>query len=354
MRSDQLYRLPAYRSHSPIRMAAIGALAVLLAGSGVCEDNTPPKKQEGGDSETVVDEWRVSDAELNNHILIRTTLGTIRLALLADKAPRHCRAFLSWCKAGIYDGTLFNSIRRGFRIEVGHHSTRAKPISEQQAKLLSSLPPEAGEPFLIPGRVHLMPGEKDDESRSSAFVFCLGPSRALPEGVTVFARVVGSMETLHRIGDVHVNEHGFPIKPLAILKVTVIASHETDEYDPAYSQLLEDRYVHMAVPAHLAERRERLHKQPEKPTVQVDRSTILILSGLLAVFGWAVFFLSTRTDPRHIRAIGACLMAIGFFSVFIAFHDEARKSEAIGAAIFLGAVVTFWLLSHLERTEDGT
>jgi hypothetical protein len=77
----------------------------------------------------------------------------------------------------------------------------------------------------------------------------------------------------------------------------------------------------------------------------------LVLDGLLALFGWAVFFLAGRTDPRHLRAMGACLVAIGSFSLFLAFHGEAAREGGAGPLLFLGAFATFWLLGRLERTE---
>lgn len=52
-------------------------------------------------------------------VTFETTKGTIVLQLLPDKAPKTVKNFLSYVKAGFYDGTIFHRVIPGFMIQGG-------------------------------------------------------------------------------------------------------------------------------------------------------------------------------------------------------------------------------------------
>jgi len=52
-------------------------------------------------------------------IELDTTLGKIKLDMLADVAPGHCTNMLSLAKIGYYDGLIFHRIIKGFMIQGG-------------------------------------------------------------------------------------------------------------------------------------------------------------------------------------------------------------------------------------------
>jgi cyclophilin family peptidyl-prolyl cis-trans isomerase len=49
----------------------------------------------------------------------RTVLGTITIALDAEKAPLSVRNFLKYVRAGHYEGTVFHRVMPGFMIQGG-------------------------------------------------------------------------------------------------------------------------------------------------------------------------------------------------------------------------------------------
>jgi peptidyl-prolyl cis-trans isomerase B (cyclophilin B) len=52
-------------------------------------------------------------------IVIKTTLGDIKIALNSDKAPNTAKNFLQYVKDGFYDGTIFHRVIDGFMIQGG-------------------------------------------------------------------------------------------------------------------------------------------------------------------------------------------------------------------------------------------
>ena len=53
------------------------------------------------------------------NVVLETTAGTITLGFRPDKAPEHVRNFLRLAAAGVYDGTAFHRVVRGFVIQGG-------------------------------------------------------------------------------------------------------------------------------------------------------------------------------------------------------------------------------------------
>jgi peptidyl-prolyl cis-trans isomerase B (cyclophilin B) len=71
------------------------------------------------------------------HIRLETSLGDIVLTLNPDKAPATVANFLSYVRAGHYDGTIFHRVIKGFMIQGGGFDTQMaqkevqKPIANE-------------------------------------------------------------------------------------------------------------------------------------------------------------------------------------------------------------------------------
>src|SRR5688572_14297926 len=81
--------------------------------------------------------------ELSKHrAVIETSMGNMTVELFADRAPNHVRNFLRLAQTGVYDGTAFHRVVRGFVIQGGYLPSRREPIDTSQEKYVRSLPPE--------------------------------------------------------------------------------------------------------------------------------------------------------------------------------------------------------------------
>ncbi len=158
----------------------------------------------------------------------RTPLGTITIALDADKAPVSVRNFLDYVKAGHYDGTVFHRVMPGFMIQGGGYTpeleekpTRESIVNEAKNGLRNSRGSVA------------MARLTDPNSASSQFFINLRDNHRLDFGIdgagyAVFGRVVEGMEIVDRIAMVPRTSRGqhenVPEVPIIIRHAKLIDS----------------------------------------------------------------------------------------------------------------------------------
>ena len=130
--------------------------------------------------------------------IIATSVGDITLELFPDRAPTHVRQFLRLASSGVYDGTSFHRVVRGFVAQTGHVPTRREPLTERQQSYIHMLQPEFN-PTPHDRGIVSMARLDDPASASSSFFIVLGRSPALDNQYTVFGRVVAGLDVLDRI-----------------------------------------------------------------------------------------------------------------------------------------------------------
>ena len=85
---------------------------------------------------------RVADARPAPARCIETSAGAITVEFFADKAPEHVRNFLRLSASGVYDGTSFHRVVRGFVIQTGWLATPGPLHGEAAEARRASLQPE--------------------------------------------------------------------------------------------------------------------------------------------------------------------------------------------------------------------
>jgi len=166
----------------------------------------------------------VSDADLAGYTAtIETTRGPIRIAVLADKAPGTVRNFLRLAEAGVYDGTPFHRVVKGFVIQTGAVAYRAQPLSLRQQKLVpASLAPEFNDTPHVKGVLSMARGD-DPASASTSFFICTAVCQSLDGKYTAFARVTAGLDVVEAIEAAAV-EGEAPVERIEIVRVTVAKS----------------------------------------------------------------------------------------------------------------------------------
>ena len=130
--------------------------------------------------------------------VLETSRGPVTLEFLPDKAPEHVRNFLRLAAAGVYDGTSFHRIVRGFVVQTGMVSTRSAPLTQKQKTLVTTLRPEFNDTLHVAGTVS-MARLDDPASASTSFFICTATAPSLDNKYTAFARVVEGMEVVTAI-----------------------------------------------------------------------------------------------------------------------------------------------------------
>jgi peptidyl-prolyl cis-trans isomerase B (cyclophilin B) len=136
--------------------------------------------------------------------VLETSMGTITLEFMPDKAPEHVRNFLRLASAGVYDGMAFHRVARGFVVQTGYLPSRTEPLSESQQRLVRNLQPEFNDTQHVKGIVSMARGE-NPASADTSFFIVLGPGAMLDGKYTAFARVVDGLPVVEAIEKVPVN-----------------------------------------------------------------------------------------------------------------------------------------------------
>ena len=111
-------------------------LAMALAGgtAASAQDGTETPPAAGAAEETAAAPEAAPAAEQakeTDMVIIKTTLGDIKVKLAADKAPLTVANFLAYADAKHYDGTIFHRVIDGFMIQGGgfDRNMRQKPTN---------------------------------------------------------------------------------------------------------------------------------------------------------------------------------------------------------------------------------
>lgn len=175
--------------------------------------DTPPPEPEPFATE--------SPADLGKHrAILETSAGSITVEFFADKAPEHVRNFLRLASLGVYDGTSFHRVVRGFVIQTGALTSRG-PLSEKQQKMVRSLQPEFNDTKHVKGILSMARGD-DPASAMTSFFIVTGDAPSLDGKYTVFGRVLDGMAVVEAIEQTPVNGEApttrIDLKSVRILK----------------------------------------------------------------------------------------------------------------------------------------
>ena len=161
--------------------------------------------------------------QLPSQLCLRTTLGEIVVELYHQSAPITVANFLKYTRRGIFNGTLFHHVIRGFVAQGGY-------FTKEDFRIPTDTPilNEASTEFLNRRGTLAMARHKDDpNSATSQFVFNLADNAQLDSvlgkpGYTVFGKVIQGMDVVDRIAGVPVRPKGShlrPINPVILEKV---------------------------------------------------------------------------------------------------------------------------------------
>lgn len=131
-------------------------------------------------------------ADTSNTVYIHTTLGDITVQLTPDATPHTVENFLSYVKAGSYDGTFFHRSVPGFVIQAGGYE-----VANDEVVAIPTNAPVANEPGQsnVRGTIAMAKLGTDPDSATSQFFFNLADNSTYLDyqngGFTVFGHVVG-------------------------------------------------------------------------------------------------------------------------------------------------------------------
>ena len=163
----------------------------------------------------------------NPIVVIDTSMGKIRVELLADRAPRTVANFLKYVDDRHYDYTIFHRVNDEFMIQGGGFTPDLKEKPTREA-----IPNEAGNGLKnLPGTVAMARTSEPHSATSQFFINTMNNTETLDHkaptqdgyGYAVFGKVVGGMDVVHKIGRVPTTSEGpwqwKPTEPVIIRSI---------------------------------------------------------------------------------------------------------------------------------------
>jgi cyclophilin family peptidyl-prolyl cis-trans isomerase len=159
----------------------------------------------------------------NPTIVVTTSLGTITVELLADRAPGTVENFLAYVDAGFFDGTVFHRVIPGFMIQGGGFTA---DMSKKPTR--AAIKNEADNGVKNERGTLAMARTSDIHSATAQFFINLKDNTFLDHGArdfgyAVFGRVAGGMDVVDAIAGVKTGRRGthgdVPVDPVTIERV---------------------------------------------------------------------------------------------------------------------------------------
>jgi peptidylprolyl isomerase len=154
--------------------------------------------------------------------VIETTMGTIVVELLANRAPNHVGYFMKLAGDGAYAGTTFHRVIRYGLIQGGD------PLSKDPAKSAlygtggqNMLRPEINPEPMTAGAVGAVLAPNLPNSGGAQFFICAGDQPTLQGQFTVFGRVIDGLEIVQQISAAAADAQGRPATRIVIKSVTI-------------------------------------------------------------------------------------------------------------------------------------
>ena len=166
-----------------------------------------------------------TQASTKTFAIIQTSMGTIKLELFKDKAPKTVANFIQYAESAYYEGTLFHRVIPGFMIQAGGFDTNFRRKATNTPIKNEALP-------LLPNRrgTIAMARTSNPHSATSQFFINVADNNSLNKsrsnaGYAVFGKVVEGMIIADQISNaltkVQNRMSDVPVQPIIIQMVTI-------------------------------------------------------------------------------------------------------------------------------------
>jgi len=152
--------------------------------------------------------------------VLETSAGDITLEFTPDKAPEHVRNFLRLASAGVYDGTSWHRVVKGFVVQTGHMPTRHAPLDESQQRFVRDLKAEFNDQIHELGTVSMARLAEPDTANTSFFIVT-ARAQMLDNKYTVFGRVISGLDVVQKIEAAPVNGET-PVERIDLRRVRLL------------------------------------------------------------------------------------------------------------------------------------
>jgi cyclophilin family peptidyl-prolyl cis-trans isomerase len=158
----------------------------------------------------------VEEKKMGDVAVLETTMGTMRLKLFADKAPKTVQNFKDLINKGYYDGTIFHRVIKNFMIQGGDPTGTGRGGPGYQ------IPDEFGAGLKHDKKGILSMANAGPNTGGSQFFITLVPTPWLDGKHAIFGELIEGVDVLDKIGSTPTAPGDRPITEVRIIKATII------------------------------------------------------------------------------------------------------------------------------------
>jgi cyclophilin family peptidyl-prolyl cis-trans isomerase len=151
----------------------------------------------------------------NPTLMLRTTLGDMRIELFRDKAPKTVENFITLTKKGFYTGLTFHRVIPGFMIQGGC------PVGDGTGGPGYTIRDEFDPSLRHDGPGVLSMANAGPNTGGSQFFITLANTKWLDGKHAVFGRIRGGMDVVEKIAALPRDGNDRPKAPVRIVEATV-------------------------------------------------------------------------------------------------------------------------------------
>jgi len=163
--------------------------------------------------------------------VFETTAGNFIIEFYPDQAPNHVRRFIELARQGVYNGTIFHRIVKGFMVQGGDPTSKdpAKENSYGMGDPGYKIKAEFNDHSHQRGVLSMARGP-DPDSAGSQFFICLAAVPRLDHQYTTFGKLIKGDDVLEKIGNTSVvpnsmGEVSKPTKRVTIEKIDIVPAN---------------------------------------------------------------------------------------------------------------------------------
>jgi len=154
-------------------------------------------------------------------VTLETNLGNIDIELYPDSAPKTVANFIKLVKSGLYEGTKFHRVIKGFMIQGGDPYTKGEDTTVYGTGGPGYKFEDEPNGLPMTRGTLAMANSGPDTNGSQFFIITAGETPWLVGKHTVFGKVTSGMEVVDEIENSRTNPNDLPITPVIINKVIV-------------------------------------------------------------------------------------------------------------------------------------
>jgi cyclophilin family peptidyl-prolyl cis-trans isomerase len=258
------------------------------------------------------------------HVLLRTTLGDLVVALYPDSAPKHVAQVVRLVRLGVYDTTPIMRVQPEFVAQVSVVENRRVPLVPEQRTAIEELPLEI-DPQLRHVRGALSMSHGSMEAGKTSFALVLADAPQLDGKYTIFGRVERGLDVLDAIAKVKTDVKHAPMQLLEIKEARIVTG-------PELEALVTSGPV----------------AQSSNEAAPLQAILALLL---MALIGIAVSLLVGKMTAKTVAALSLMGVLVGGVTLYSLLVPLSRASRLLSIVVFLGLVGMFRLMGRFENPE---